>query len=69
MTHTGDPVNLLDGLKPSELSLNDAELSVNGASPHIDDQPPEPPADRDGYRMKHYYVEVTPDRRMGLWQM
>ncbi len=42
-----------------ELSLNGAELSVNGASPHIDDQPPEPPADRDGDPMKHYYIELV----------
>lgn len=35
------------------------QLSVNGSSPHIDDQPPEPPADPDGYPMKRYTVEVT----------
>ena len=59
MINTGETVNLRDRSKASELSLNGAELSVNGSSPHIDDQPPEPPADPDGYRMKHYYVEVT----------
>jgi hypothetical protein len=57
--NSGEPVNLLDRPKPPDLSLNGAELSVNGASPHIDDQPPEPPADPDGYRMKSYHVEVT----------
>jgi len=40
MTHTGEPVSLLDRPELPELSLNGAELSVNGASPHIDDQPP-----------------------------
>jgi len=59
MINTGEPVNLRDKPKLAELSLNGTELSVNGSSPHIDDQPPEPPADPDGYRMKHYYVEVT----------
>ena len=59
MINTAEPVNLRDRAKLPELSLNGAELSVNGSSPHIDDQPPEPPADPDGYRMKHYYVEVT----------
>jgi hypothetical protein len=52
------PGNLLDRPELPELSVNGAELSVNGSSPHIDDQPPEPPADRDGYPMKHYCVEV-----------
>jgi hypothetical protein len=50
--NNGAPVNLL--ARP-ELP----ELSVNGSSPHIDDQPPEPPADPDGYPMKNYHVEVT----------
>jgi hypothetical protein len=59
MMNNDAPVNLLDRPELPELSLNGAELSVNGSSPHIDDQPPEPPADRDGYRMKHYYVEVV----------
>ena len=58
MINTGEPVNLLDRPKLPELSLNGAELSVNGSSPHIDDQPPEPPADPGGDPMKHYYVEV-----------
>ena len=57
--NTGEPVNLLDRPKLADLSLNGAELSVNGFSPHIDDQPPEPPADPGGYRMKSYHVEVT----------
>ena len=57
--NNGEPVNLLDRPKLPDLSLNGAELSVNGASPHIDDQPPEPPADPDGYPMKNYHVEVT----------
>jgi hypothetical protein len=56
--NNGEPTNLLDRPELPELSLNGAELSVNGSSPHIDDQPPTPPADRDGYRMKHYHVEV-----------
>ena len=51
MINTGEPVNLLDRPKLPE-------LSVNGSSPHIDDQPPEPPADPGGDPMKHYYVEV-----------
>jgi hypothetical protein len=58
MINTGEPTNLLDRPELAELSLNGAELSVNGASPHIDDQPPTPPADRDGYPMKHYYIEL-----------
>ena len=53
------PRNLLDRPELPELSLNGAELSVNGSSPHIDDQPPEPPADPDGYRMKHYCFEMV----------
>jgi hypothetical protein len=57
--NNGEPVNLLDRPKLPDLSLNGAGLSVNGFSPHIDDQPPEPPADPDGYRMKSYHVEVT----------
>ncbi len=56
--NSGEPVNLLDRPKPPELSVNGAELSVNGSSPHIDDQPPEPPADPDGDPMKDYYVEM-----------
>jgi hypothetical protein len=54
----GAPVNLLDRPELPELSVNGAELSVNGSSPHIDDQPPEPPADPDD-GMKHYCVEMT----------
>jgi hypothetical protein len=57
--NNGAAVNLLARPELPDLSLNGAELSVNGSSPHIDHQPPEPPADRDGYRMKHYYIEVT----------
>jgi hypothetical protein len=34
------PGNLLDKPELTELSLNGAELSVNGSSPHIDDHPP-----------------------------
>jgi hypothetical protein len=52
------PGNLLDRPELPELSLNGAELSVNGSSPHIDDQPPEPPADPDD-RMKDYCFEIT----------
>ena len=58
MINTGETVNLRDRSKASELSLNGAELSVNGSSPYIDDQPPEPPTDPGGEPMKHYYVEV-----------
>ena len=57
--NNGEPVNLLARPELPELSLNGAELSVNGDSPHIDDQPPMPPADRDGDPMKHYYIELT----------
>jgi hypothetical protein len=56
--NNGKPVNLLDRPELPELSLNGAVLSVNGSSPHIDDQPPEPPAHRDD-GMKRYYFEVT----------
>jgi hypothetical protein len=50
--NNGEPVNLLD--KPKL-----PQLSVNGSSPHIDDQPPEPPADPDGDPMKHYCIEMV----------
>jgi hypothetical protein len=52
------PGNLLDRPELPELSLNGAELSVNGSSPHTDDQPPEPPADPDD-GMKRDYFEWT----------
>lgn len=52
------PGNLLDRPELPELSLNGAELSVNGSCPHIDDQPPEPPDDPDD-RIKDYCVEMT----------
>jgi hypothetical protein len=48
----GEPVDLLD--KPKL-----PQLAVNGSSPHIDDQPPEPPADPDGDPMKHYCIEMV----------
>ena len=52
------PGNLLDRPELPELSLNGAVLSVNGSSPHIDDQPPSRRPHRDD-GMKHYYFEVT----------
>jgi hypothetical protein len=52
------PGNLLDRPELPELSLNGAVLSVNGSSPHIDDQPPSRRPHRDD-GMKHYCFEVT----------
>ena len=57
--NNGAPVNLLARPELPELSLNGAELSVNGASPHIDDQPPMPLDYLDGDPMKDYYFELT----------